>query len=156
MATRSLPALFAAAGLTACFSGPSLDVRVDPVKLGGGAGVTVPDGYFAHQTIDCSGTDDIRLENAYIETVGTAIRATDACSITLVHSQIISRAGVALVADGAGDINLEDCLVDGAAGAIKVTGAGDVNAQGSTIVGSIRAGEAGDFNPSADTVVRSH
>ncbi|TNF30485.1 MAG: hypothetical protein EP329_13695 [Deltaproteobacteria bacterium] len=154
MATRSIFLLFAAASLTACFSGPSLGLHVDAPTLG--AEIVVPAGYFAHQTIDCSGTDDIRLENAYIETVGTAIRATDACTITLVHSQIISRAGVALVADGAGDINLVDCVVDGAHGAIKVTGAGDVNAQGSTIIGAIRTGEAGDFNPSADTVVRSH
>ncbi len=104
--------------LTACLSGPSLDVHVAAPVPSGSVEVVVPAGYVAHRTISCSGTDTIRLDNAYIEAAGVAVRAQDACTITLVNSQIISHAGIALVADGAGDVELIDCYVQGAHGAV--------------------------------------
>lgn len=141
--------------LTACLSGPSLDVHVAAPVPSGSVEVVVPAGYVAHRTISCSGTDTIRLDNAYIEAAGVAVRAQDACTITLVNSQIISHAGIALVADGAGDVELIDCYVQGAHGAVEVSGAGDVNARGGTIIGAVFVGDAGAFNPSPDTVVRT-
>ena len=141
--------------LGACFSGPSFDLHVQTPQVDG-VEVVIPAGYTAHVPVVCSGADDVQLENAYIEVAGTAVRATDACTITLVNCQIISHGGVALVADGAGDINLEGCLVQGDAGAIQITGASDVSARNSTIIGAVRTGDAGDFHPDANTELRPY
>lgn len=142
--------------LAGCFGGPALVIRTDGPPVSQAPAVVVPDGYVLTQPIDCSGTDDVRLEGAYINTVGPAIIARDACTITLVNSQIISQQSVALRASGAGDISLQGCLVQGAAGAIHITGASDVKATASTIVGAVTTSEAGDFHASPDTELRSY
>ncbi len=140
----------------ACFGGPALVIHTDGPPVAQAPAVVVPAGYVLTEPIDCSGTDEIHLENAYINTLGPAIIARDACTITLVNSQIISQQSVALQASGAGDIVLQGCLVQGAAGAIQITGASDVTATSSTIVGAVTTSEAGDFHASPDTALRSY
>lgn len=94
------------------------------------------DGLKPHEPVECSGTQDVRLERVKIETEGVAVSVSGSCDVVIVDSEISAKSVAILISEGAEvDVDISNSTIKGGEAAYVIDGAGDISAKNTKFIG---------------------